>query len=263
MKISKVEAFLVRWGDIGRPVDTASASATAVVAIHADGMVGLGEASPMQNGVASLAVIARDMAPTLVGSDVLDHAVTLDRLQHKLIKLGPDGIVTGAIAAVDIALWDLKGKAFRQPIYKLLGGAWRTRLPFYASIGGNAARDVDGVVKTVEARLKADYSGFRSRNSRMPNAFGSYLPRNETPALSVAGIQQPDFHKQEVHTAEVARRTGHDQVLAGVATAALVGHHMVVLGPHRLKGLFPGFVQALMMQFRISAQQLLPVGTQH
>jgi L-alanine-DL-glutamate epimerase-like enolase superfamily enzyme len=64
--------------------------------------------------------------------------------------------VTGAVAAVDIALWDLKGKAFRQPIYKLLGGAWRTRIPFYASIGGNAARDVDGVVKTVEARLKAE-----------------------------------------------------------------------------------------------------------
>jgi L-alanine-DL-glutamate epimerase-like enolase superfamily enzyme len=156
MKISKVETFLVRWGDISRPIDTATAAATAVVAIHADGMVGLGEASPMQNGVASLAVIARDMAPTLVGSDVLDHAVTLDRLQHKLIKLGPDGIVTGAVAAVDIALWDLKGKAFRQPIHKLLGGAWRTRLPFYASIGGHAARDVDGVVKTVEARFKAE-----------------------------------------------------------------------------------------------------------
>ena len=60
--------------------------------------------------------------------------------------------MTGALAAIDIALWDLKGKAFRQPIYKLLGGAWRTRIPFYASIGNNGARDVDGVVKTVEAR---------------------------------------------------------------------------------------------------------------
>ena len=116
MKISKIETFLVRWGDLARPAEAASGSATAVVAIHADGMVGLGEASPMQGGVASLAVIARDMAPTLVGADALDHAVILDRLLHKLIKLGPDGIVTGALAAIDIALWDLKGKAFRQPI---------------------------------------------------------------------------------------------------------------------------------------------------
>src|SRR5215510_11884603 len=158
MKITKVETFLVRWGDVSRPAEAVlgSTSVTAVVAIHADGMVGLGEASPMQGGIASLQVIARDMAPALLGADVLDHAVTLDRLLHKLIKLGPDGIVTGALAAIDIALWDLKGKAFGQPIYKLLGGAWRTRIPFYASIGGNANRDVDGVVKTVEARLKAE-----------------------------------------------------------------------------------------------------------
>ncbi|MFO1084734.1 MAG: mandelate racemase/muconate lactonizing enzyme family protein [Reyranellaceae bacterium] len=156
MRITKVETFLVRWGDIARPVDAAFGSATAVVAIHADGLVGLGEASPMQGGVASLSVIARDMVPALVGADALDHAVVVDRLLHKLIKLGPDGIVTGALAAIDIALWDLKGKAFKQPIYKLLGGAWRTRIPFYASIGGNAARDVDGVVRTVEARLEAE-----------------------------------------------------------------------------------------------------------
>ena len=156
MKISKVETFLVRWGDVAHPAEAAFGSATAVVAVHADGLVGLGEASPMQGGVASLSVIARDMAPALVGADALDHAVILDRLLHKLIKLGPDGIVTGALAAIDIALWDLKGKAFRQPIYKLLGGAWRTRIPFYASIGNNGARDVDGVVKAVEARFKAE-----------------------------------------------------------------------------------------------------------
>ena len=97
MKISKVETFLVRWGDVTRPAEAEVGAATAVVAIHADGLVGLGEASPMQGGVASLAVIARDMAPALLGADALDHAVILDRLLHKLIKLGPDGIVTGLL----------------------------------------------------------------------------------------------------------------------------------------------------------------------
>src|SRR5205085_4633140 len=70
------------------------------------------------------------------------------------VKLGPEGALTGALAALDIALWDLKGKLFNQPIYKLLGGAWRTSLPFYASIGGNGARNVDEVLHVVEARLK-------------------------------------------------------------------------------------------------------------
>ena len=41
-----------------------------------------------------------------------------------------------------------------------------------------------------EARIKADYAGFRARNSRMPNAFGSNLPRNETPALSVGPAER-------------------------------------------------------------------------
>ena len=74
-------------------------------------------------------------------------------LLHKFAKLGPEGALTGALAAVDIALWDLKGKFFNQPIYKLLGGAWRTRLPFYASIGGNGERSVDEVLHVVETRL--------------------------------------------------------------------------------------------------------------
>ena len=194
MKISKVETFLVRWGDIARPVEAAFGSATAVVAIHADGMIGLGEASPMQGGVASLQVIARDMAPALVGADALDHSVIVDRLLHKLIKLGPDGIVTGALAAIDIALWDLKGKAFQKPIYKLLGGAWRTRIPFYASIGGNGARDVDGVVKTVEARLRAEQpSAIKIRWDGTRSEIDRDIPGDIAKAKAVRRLVGDDF----------------------------------------------------------------------
>jgi L-alanine-DL-glutamate epimerase-like enolase superfamily enzyme len=104
------------------------------------GMSGLGEASPMQGGLASLGMVKHNLAPRLIGADPLDHAVLLDTLVHDFVKLGPEGALTGALAALDIALWDLKGKAFGQPIYKLLGGAWRTAIPFYASIGGNGDR---------------------------------------------------------------------------------------------------------------------------
>ena len=67
------------------------------------------------------------------------------------------------MAAVDIALWDLKGKFLNQPIYKLLGGAWRTQLPFYASIGGNGERSVDEVLSTVEGRLKGKPAAVKIR----------------------------------------------------------------------------------------------------
>src|SRR5437762_7617768 len=107
----------------------------------------------MQRGLASLGIVARDIAPMLIGQDPLDHAVLLDTAFHRFAKLGPEGALTGALAALDIALWDVKGKFLGQPIYKLLGGAWRTSLPFYASIGGNGERSVDEVVCVVEARL--------------------------------------------------------------------------------------------------------------
>jgi L-alanine-DL-glutamate epimerase-like enolase superfamily enzyme len=150
MKIRDIEVFQVNWSPGDKPEQR-----SAWVRVYCDdGSFGIGEASPMQGGLASLGIIARNLAPALVGRDPLDHAVLLDRLLHTFAKLGPEGALTGALAALDIALWDLKGKFFNQPIYKLLGGAWRTGLPFYASIGGNGERSVDEVLRVVETRLK-------------------------------------------------------------------------------------------------------------
>lgn len=151
MRIAEVQPFQLEWGEPGRGPRSAF-----VRIVADDGRFGLGEASPMEGGLASLTIIARHMAGDLLGHDVLDHAVLHDRLLHKCIKLGPEGAVTGALAALDIALWDLKGKLLDQPIHKLLGGAWRTSLPCYSSIGGNAARTVDEVLRIVERRVGAE-----------------------------------------------------------------------------------------------------------
>lgn len=150
MRITDVEPFQIQW-------DPPAGASAFVRVMTDDGLAGMGEASPMAGGLASLGIIARDMAPRLLGADPLDHAVIVDRLYHQLIKLGPDGALAGALAAIDIALWDLKGKILGLPIHKLLGGAWRSEVPFYASIGGNAARTVDEVVRVVEARLTAEH----------------------------------------------------------------------------------------------------------
>ena len=149
--IKSVEALQIGW-EANEPPGRHSAF---VRVTTVDGIVGYGEASPMMGGAHSLGVI-RDFAETLAGRDALDHAVIFDQLLHKYVKLGPEGAVTGALAALDIALWDIRGKAVGLPVYKLLGGAWRTEIPFYASIGGNAARTVDEVVRVVEKRWKAE-----------------------------------------------------------------------------------------------------------
>jgi L-alanine-DL-glutamate epimerase-like enolase superfamily enzyme len=150
VKIREIEAFQVQWAPEDKP-----AQRSAWVRVNCDdGSFGIGEASPMQGGLASLGIVKHNLAPALIGKDPLDHAVLLDTLLHTFVKLGPEGTLTGALAALDIALWDLKGKLLGQPIYKLLGGAWRTRLPFYASIGGNGERTLDEVLRVVETRLK-------------------------------------------------------------------------------------------------------------
>jgi L-alanine-DL-glutamate epimerase-like enolase superfamily enzyme len=150
MKITRIDAFQVRWSPEEKPTQHSAF----VRVVTDDGVEGVGEASPMQGGRASLGIIKNDLAPALIGKDPLDHAVLLDTLLHTHVKLGPEGALTGALAALDIAMWDIKGKLFGQPIYRLLGGAWRTALPFYASIGGNGDRSLDDVLRVVEARMK-------------------------------------------------------------------------------------------------------------
>jgi L-alanine-DL-glutamate epimerase-like enolase superfamily enzyme len=159
VKITDIEAFQVAWTADGKPEQR-----SAFVRIRGeDGLYGIGEASPMQGGLASLGIVAHNLAPALIGKDPLDHAVLLDSALHQFVKLGPEGALTGALAALDIALWDLKGKLLGQPIYKLLGGAWRTSLPFYASIGGNGVRSVDEVLRVVETRLKDNPAAVKIR----------------------------------------------------------------------------------------------------
>lgn len=152
LRIKSVETLRIQWQE-----DDIPGRRSAFVRITTeDGIIGHGEASPMLGGDASLGVVDRDLAPELIGADAHDSTVLYDRLLHKCVKLGPEGIVTSALAAVDIALWDIRGKALDLPIYKLLGGAWRTRIPFYASIGGNFRRTVDETLRVVAQRFETE-----------------------------------------------------------------------------------------------------------
>jgi D-arabinonate dehydratase/D-galactarolactone cycloisomerase len=189
-RIKSVEAFQVGW----QPNDPPGRRSAFVRITTDDGIVGYGEASPMIGGLHSLGIIQRDIAPGLVGKDALDHVVLLDRAYHKCIKLGPEGAVTGALAALDIAFWDIKGKLHGQPIYKLLGGAWRTEMPFYASIGGNANRTIAEVLKVVEGRWKKEKPAaikIRWDGDRTTQDFD--IPGDIAKAKAVRKLVGPDF----------------------------------------------------------------------
>ena len=189
MKITQIEAFQVAWSASDKP-----SQRSAFVRVHTDeGITGLGEASPMQGGRASLGMIRHDVAPMLIGRDPLDHAVLLDQAMHTLVKLGPEGALTGALAALDIAMWDIKGKLTGLPIYKLIGGAWRTALPFYASMGGNGDRTVDEVLRVVETRLRDKPAAIKIRFDNNRTRLDADIPSDIAKARAVRKLVGDGF----------------------------------------------------------------------
>jgi D-arabinonate dehydratase/D-galactarolactone cycloisomerase len=104
-----------------------------IVKVHTDeGLVGVGEVSPM-NAHVSHSVVEQALAPLLIGEEATDIERLWRRLYTKPYKLGPGGAQLNAIAGIDIALWDLLGKAAGLPTYKLLGGKYRQSMKVYAS----------------------------------------------------------------------------------------------------------------------------------
>ncbi|HZO50860.1 MAG TPA: mandelate racemase/muconate lactonizing enzyme family protein [Gaiellaceae bacterium] len=139
MRITDVEPLVLRLAQ----VDATRADGTQdafLVRVHTDeGIVGVGEADTapllartMVEMPASHA-IARGLREVLVGEDPLQ----VDRLWQLLFRAsehyGRRGAALHAISAIDIALWDIAGKAAGRPVSELLGGRRRERVPVYAS----------------------------------------------------------------------------------------------------------------------------------
>lgn len=129
MKITSVDIMALhpRNDPMPRPV---------VCRIHTDeGIFGYGEAA-IAYGKGSPAAFGmiQDLAPLIIGMDPLENEVIWDKL-YKTTFWGQNGgpIIFAGIAAIDIALWDIRGKYFKVPVYKLLGGKKRDSLRSYAS----------------------------------------------------------------------------------------------------------------------------------
>jgi L-alanine-DL-glutamate epimerase-like enolase superfamily enzyme len=117
-----------------------------------DGLTGVGLGDGGELGQAVIAMLK----PHLVGADPFD----VERLWHAMWQpklVGRRGLTTRVISAVDIALWDLKGRALGLPLYKLLGG-YRREVPVYIAGGyyqegkglGELAREMEENVAMVE-----------------------------------------------------------------------------------------------------------------
>src|SRR3954469_18871366 len=139
MRITRVEAIHLRLPEVNERCD--GSQETLVVKVHTDaGLVGVGEVD--SSALVAKAIIeaplshkiSRGLAECVVGENPFE----IDRLIHRMyegsIFFGRQGAVIQAMSGVEIALWDLVGKATGKPVYQLLGGGFRKSFRAYASI---------------------------------------------------------------------------------------------------------------------------------
>lgn len=110
-------------------------SATLVKITADNGLVGWGEAfaQGLEPPEIAAAVIEHALKPHLVDANPLNRSVLWHKLYHATRDYGRKGSVIAAISAIDTALWDLAGHYHQQPVYQLLGGAFRTQVQPYAT----------------------------------------------------------------------------------------------------------------------------------
>ncbi|MEO0359726.1 MAG: mandelate racemase/muconate lactonizing enzyme family protein [Pseudomonadota bacterium] len=174
MKIAEIRAHVLK-----APVDRRFAFSQAWVEERVglvlevrtdDGLTGWGDAYGPPQPIA--AVIDCFYAPRLIGRDPLAGEAIWEDLYNAIRDHGQRGLAIQALSAVDIALWDLRGKAYGQPIHRLMGGPIRTEVEAYAT--GLYRRDDDParnralLIEEAEGYLDA---GFRAMKTKVGFGF--------------------------------------------------------------------------------------------
>lgn len=148
------EEYPPRWRMRATYSDTLN---TVIVKVTTDaGLVGFGEAKAPVAPEAAREIVRDLLAPCVLGADPLDIDVLWERMYSTMrLRAHQSGLLLEAISGVDIALWDLAGKALGVPVHKLLGGAYRDRIKVYASgLPGLKRLDDDAVKQHLQSAAR-------------------------------------------------------------------------------------------------------------
>jgi len=185
MKISRIRSQILVMPQqdplANTPEDTSVARPIVILRLDTDdGIEGLGVTFYGGAMTASLKRAVDDLGALVVGEDPLRIEAIVAKLRAAAGGSGPAGMFTLALSAIDIALWDIRGKALNQPLWKLLGGA-RQRVPTYASGALRRNLSLDEVVAAA-GRLKE--KGFRQMKTQLS------LPGGTSPAKEVERVRR-------------------------------------------------------------------------
>lgn len=168
MKIEHVETSYYRlplepMGDAGHGAIDSEELITVV--LQAEGLAGHGYSYTIgRGGRAIQALIEHELAPLLVGRDAGDIQALWDLMWQRLLYVGRGGLAAFAIAAMDIALWDLRGLRERRPLYALLGGQARD-IPAYGS-GVDLPKPLDALLAQIEGFMARGFPGVKVKIGR-------------------------------------------------------------------------------------------------
>ena len=168
MKVSQVNARILQTPAdsplvLGLPPDNATREFVTVEILTDDGIEGIGVTFFGGALVKALKAAVEALAELVVGEDPLRVEAIAAKLRRAAISAGPAGVFTLALSAIDIALWDIKGKALGLPVSRLLGG-YRDRVPTYASGALMRPHPLDYIVKTGPRLVEM---GFRQMKTQL------------------------------------------------------------------------------------------------
>jgi L-alanine-DL-glutamate epimerase-like enolase superfamily enzyme len=169
LKIERIETAYYRlplepMGDAGHgAIDTEE---LVTLSLHAEGLTGHGYAYTIgRGGRAVKALIDHDIASMIVGQDATEIQGIWDLMWQRLLYVGRGGLASFAIAAVDVALWDLYGVREVRPLYALFG-AGACEIPAYGS-GVDLPKPLDELLAQTEGFLERGFPGVKVKIGRL------------------------------------------------------------------------------------------------
>lgn len=194
MKISDIEIMELQNIPVAPPLFKQPVrTAVRLLKVKTDeGLIGLSQFGGFMHS-ATAAFIQHDLAPFLKSQDPLENERLMHQMLWKFNTRGHAGVWNFAVSAVDVALWDIKGKYFNAPVWRLLGGAQKT-IPAYITFGLRAygreelAEAAKQWVARGETRLKIQVGRSNIRGAMDPSgASGEH--REDNPAEDEARIR--------------------------------------------------------------------------